>query len=399
MGELPETLRVALVHNRYQQAGGEDTVFASEGSLLEAAGHHVVRHEVHNDAVREMPRLELAARTIWNDHAYRDLAALFLDERVDVVHVHNTLPLISPAVYAAARRAGAAVVQTLHNYRLLCPAATLHRSGATCELCVGKVLAWPGIRYACYRNDRAATATIATMLMTHKVIGTYRRYVDRYIALTEFAKRKFVEGGLPEARIAVKPNSVADVGPHGRTASGPALYVGRLALEKGVGVMLEAWRADDRLPSLHVVGHGPLRDAVISSASRLSSVAHLGPVPASEMAAIYARASMLIFPSTWYEGFPMTIVEAMACGLPIVASRLGSMPEIVQDGRTGLLFNAGDAADLRAKVEWLSDHPDAATEMGRQARATYEALYTPAHNLRQLLEIYGEACDVAPRSR
>jgi glycosyltransferase involved in cell wall biosynthesis len=167
-----------------------------------------------------MPRLELAARTIWNHRAYRDLAALFRRERVDVVHVHNTLPLISPAVYAAARRAGAAVVQTLHNYRLLCPAATLYRRDATCELCVGKAFAWPGIRYACYRNDRAATATIATMLMTHKSIGTYRTSIDRYIALTEFAKRKFVEGGLPEARIAVKPNSVASTGPRWRYGIG-----------------------------------------------------------------------------------------------------------------------------------------------------------------------------------
>jgi glycosyltransferase involved in cell wall biosynthesis len=390
-----EPWRVAIVHNRYQQAGGEDTVFAAESSMLEAAGHHVVRHEVHNDAVREMPRLELAARTIWNPRAYRDLTDLFRRERVDVVHVHNTLPLISPAVYGAARRAGAAVVQTLHNFRLLCPAATLYRDGTTCELCVGKAFAWPGIRHACYRSDRAATATIATMLLTHKSIGTYRTSIDRYIALTDFAKRKFVEGGLPAARIVVKPNSAANMELRDPTGSGPALYVGRLSDEKGVRVMLEAWREADRLPRLHIVGDGPLRKEVDAAADHLASVASVGRVPPGKMASQYQAASMLVFPSTCFEGFPLAVVEAMAAGLPVIASRLGSMPEIVQDGRTGLLFDAGNASDLRSKVRWLCERPEVAAAMGREARVVYEARYTPERNLARLLEIYGEAFEAS----
>lgn len=391
-------LRVAVVHNRYQQAGGEDGVFETECALLEQAGVHVVRYEADNAAVRDTNRVRLALNTVWNRSAYRTLSALFERERVSVVHVHNTLPLISPSVYAAARRAGAAVVQTLHNYRLLCPAATLYRDSAPCELCVGRTIPWPSVAHACYRGDRAATATIATMLALHKVVGTYKTRVDRYIALTHFAKRTFVAGGLPEERIVVKPNSVSPPTVHGPARGGPALFVGRLSEEKGVLVLLDAWRAHQQLPQLRVVGDGPLRHEAERRAHDTSSVHVVGRVPSAEMPMQYAQSSMLVFPSTWYEGFPLTIVEAMSSGLPVIASRLGSIAEIVEDGKTGLLFDANDPHDLARKVLWLAERPDAITSMGRAARETYEARYAPRRNLEALLSIYDEAHAVASAS-
>ena len=390
-----ESMRVAVVHNRYRHAGGEDVVFETECALLEQSGIHIVRYEADNATIRRGGRVRLAVQAVWNQSAYRTLSALFERERVSVVHVHNTLPLISPAVYAAARRAGAAVVQTLHNYRLLCPAATLYRNGAPCELCVGRSVAWPGVVHACYRNERYATATVATMLTVHRAIGTYRNNVDRYIALTHFAKQKFVEGGLPEPLITVKPNSVTPRPIQGPTASGPVLFVGRLSQEKGVHVLLRAWREHPSLPMLRIVGDGPLRSEVDAHAQCDPTVRAIGFVPPANMTAEYAAASMLVFPSTWYEGFGLTIVEAMASGLPVVASRLGSTAEIVRDGETGLLFKPGDAADLARTVRWLHERPDVARAMGAAARETYEQTYTPERNLTALLAIYDEARAVA----
>ena len=384
-------LRVAVVHNRYQQAGGEDGVFETECALLEQAGVHVVRYEANNAEVRDTNRVHLALNTVWNRSAYRTLSTLFERERVSVVHVHNTLPLISPSVYSAARRASAAVVQTLHNYRLLCPAATLYRNETPCELCVGRTIPWPSVVHACYRGDRAATATIATMLSLHKSVGTYNTRVDRYIALTRFAKRMFVAGGLPEERIVVKPNSVSPSTVHGPQQGGPALFVGRLSEEKGVRVLLNAWRTQQRLPQLRVVGDGPLRHYVDQLAQDNPLVHVVGRVPPPEIPMQYAQSSMLVFPSTWYEGFPLTLVEAMSSGLPVVGSRLGSIAEIVEDGKTGLLFDADDPADLARKVQWLAERPQTIAAMGRSARATYEARYAPRRNLDTLLAIYDQA--------
>ena len=391
-------MRVAVVHNRYQQAGGEDNVFETECALLERAGMHVVRFEAHNDEIRSGGRVELALRTVWNPSAFRTLSALFERERVSIVHVHNTLPLISPAVYSAARRAGAAVVQTLHNYRLLCPVATLYRDGAPCELCVGRSVAWPSVVHGCYRGERAATATVATMLALHKALGTYRNRVDRYIALTHFAKRKFIEGGLPASRIVVKPNSVAPLDTHGPTAAGPVLFVGRLTEEKGVRILLDAWQENAHLPPLRVVGDGPLRHEVEARTNRGTVIYAVGRVPPADMAAEYAAASMLVFPSIWYEGFGLAIVEAMAAGLPVVASRLGSAEEIVRDGETGLLFTPGDREDLERKVRWLFERPEVARSMGARGKERYEALYTPGRNLTELLAIYAEDRSVADAS-
>jgi len=380
-------VRVLLVHNFYQFPGGEDQVFAAEGALLESRGHAVFRYTRSNDELAALGPLARARATIWNGAARAEVAALVRRERIEVVHVHNTFPLISPAVYAAARDGGAAVVQTLHNFRTLCVKAQLLRDGKVCEDCVGRAVPWPGVVHRCYRDSLVASGAAATMLTVHRAAGTWRRAVDRYVALTGFARDRFVAGGLPAARIAVKPNFLDAPAPAPGAAGADArrggLFVGRLSPEKGIGVLAGALA---RVPvPVRIAGEGPVALAASAHA------ALLGRIDSAAVAREMAAAAFLVVPSVWYEGFPMVIVEAFARGLPVVASRIGSLAEIVEDGVTGLLAAPGDAADLAAKLRWAHDHPEAMAAMGRAARARYEALYTPERNYAMLMEIYEAA--------
>lgn len=379
------------MHNHYKEPGGEDRVFAEEAALLEGRGHFVVRYAVHNDAVDRMNRLALTSATVWNRAQYRKLRALFTAVHPEVVHVHNTLPLISPAVYYAARRSGAAVVQTLHNYRMMCPSAVLFRDGRPCELCIGKPIPWPGVLHGCYRGDRAATGAVATMLVFHRALATYGRKVDRYIALTHFAKKKFVEGGLPGERIDVKPNFVQRPSSRAPTGRPYALFVGRLTEDKGLRVVLEAWRGiGSRLP-LRVIGDGSLSSEVAVAAATGGGIEHLGPLPPSRVRQEMQAATVVIVPSILYETFALVVVEAFASGTPVLASRHGALAEIVDAGRTGLHFEPGAPRDLARAVHWILEHPRQVAAMGRDARREYEERYTPEVNYEQLLAVYERA--------
>lgn len=252
-------MKVLLIHNYYQQPGGEDQVFASEAALLEAHSHCVVRYTVHNDRVAEMSPLPLVQATLWNKTVHRELRTLICKERPQVVHFHNTFPLISPAAYYAAKAEGVPVVQTLHNYRLLCPSqgGILLRNGEVCEDCLGKFWPWPGIVHSCYRDSKAATTVHAIMLSLHRALQTWTTMVDVYIALTEFARQKFIQGGLPSEKIVVKPNFVYPDPSPGEGQGGYALFVGRLTPEKGIDTLLAAWeRLHTKIP-LKIVGMVP----------------------------------------------------------------------------------------------------------------------------------------------
>ena len=382
-------MKVCLVHNHYQQPGGEDQVFAAEGRLLEDGGHELIRYTVSNDGVDGAGRLALARSTVWNSARYRELRHLFQTGRPDVVHVHNTLPLISPAVYYAAKAEGAAVVQTLHNYRLSCVNGLFFRDGRVCEDCVGSFVPWAGVARGCYRESRAASGVVAGMLGFHKLRNTYHETVDLYVALTDFARRKFVEAGLPAAKIVVKPNFL-EVDPGlGSGRGGYALFVGRLSREKGLDTLLAAWQQfGGRLP-LKVVGDGPLANQV--AGSRVKGVEWLGRQPRERVIKLLQGSALLVFPSVWYEGFPLTLIEAFAVGLPVVASRLGSMASIVEHERTGLHFEPGDASDLVAQIEWALSRPTALAQIRREARAEYESKYTAESNYGMLLDIYERA--------
>jgi glycosyltransferase involved in cell wall biosynthesis len=405
-------MKILLIHNHYIQPGGEDSVFEAEKSLLERMGHEVVEFVEDNHRLDGVNPFKAAVDAVWSRESYRKIRQLISETRPDVAHFHNTFLRISPAAYYACREEGVPVVQTLHNYRLICPGAILMRDGRVCEDCVGKAVAWPGVAHGCWRGSRAHTAVVASMLTFHRLLKTWHEKVDLYIALTEFARQKFIQGGLPGEKIVVKPNFIgsdelgvmsdelrvmSDELKLSTYHSSPftqrsyVLFVGRLSPEKGVCTLLQAWKTLRGIP-LKIIGNGPLMAEAQAFIERegLGEVKLLGRLPRREVFSLMQKAHVLVFPSEGYECFPMTIAEAFACGLPVLASRLGAMEEIVEDGRTGLLFEPGNAEDLAEKVAWAWGHPKELEEMGREARREYEAKYTAERNYEMIMEIYGK---------
>ncbi len=390
---------VIVVHNSYQQPGGEDEVVEQEIALLRSAGHEVIEYRRTNNEINEfglMRKVTLPMRVLWARDSKQDLEKLILKARPDVVHFHNTFMLISPSAYYACSEAAVPVVQTLHNYRLLCPAATFLRDGKVCEDCLGRTPPWPGVLHACYRESRLQTATTGAMLTLHRWLKTWHDKVDIYIALTEFARRKFIEGGLPEEKVVVKPNFI-NLDPGIREGNGDyAIFVGRLSPEKGVRTLLEAWKHLERIP-LKIVGDGPLMGKVQAfvRTEKLECVEVLGRCDRDKVFALIKGAQFLVFPSEWYETFGNVAIEAFACGVPVIASRLGAMAEIVKDRTTGLHFKAGDVEDLANKVEWLRSHPTETERMGREARAEYVSKFAVERNYQMLIKIYETAMNRA----
>ncbi|NLS97179.1 MAG: glycosyltransferase family 4 protein [Planctomycetaceae bacterium] len=391
-------MKIILCHNFYREPGGEDRVLADEERLLLENGHRVVRFTRHSNDIRGEGGLRLALGAVWNRKAAAQLRAIVSSERADIVHFHNTVPLISPAAYYAARRGGAAVVQSLHNYRMICPNGTFFRDGRVCEECSGKLFPWPSIRHACYRGSRAGSTALSTMLATHRVLKTYANAVDVYIALSRFSRQKLVSAGLPAEKIELKPNFVSpDPGP-GPGQGGYAACLGRLSPEKGIDVLLDAWSRIDRSLPLKVIGNGPLAERVRAAADANPSVEWLPGRSDEQIREILGDAMFLIVPSVNYEGFPKTIVEAFSRGTPVVASRLGAMGELIDDGRTGMHFGAGDMEDLARTVNTLAGDCNALAAMRVAARAEYENKYTAERNYATLAEIYRIAIERCCRS-
>lgn len=385
-------MKCLLIHNYYQNSGGEDGVFHAEAEMLRSHGHDVLEYVRCNDEIRSYGiwrRLTLGVRTAWARDSLGDVRRILANEKPDVVHMHNTFPLISPAAYYACSEVNVPVVQTLHNYRLLCAAATLYRDGHICEDCLTKG-AFHGVRHGCYRKSRIATAASGAMVWFHRLRRTWNDRVDRFIALTRFSRQKFVENGIAAHKIVVKPNALA-LDPGYKTTLGDyALFVGRLSSEKGLSTLLAAWA---RLPNrllLKIIGTGPQRDGMEALIARgaLSNVRLQGRLSREATIAAMKNARFLIFPSEWYECFPTTLLESFACGLPVIVARIGAMTEIVEDGRTGLHFHARDPDDLAAKIQWAWTHPSDMEAMARAAHAEYRSKYTPERNYAMLMEIY-----------
>lgn len=379
-------MRVLIVHNHYQYAGGEDTVVADEQALLEQHGWETRLWSVTNDVIAgPFAKIAAAWQASYSRSARDALAKAIVEFAPAVVHVHNFFPLLSPSVYDACG-AGVAVVQTLHNYRTICPGGFLIRDGRPCEDCIGASpyqAAWHG----CYRGSRVGSLPVARMVDVHRRRRTWSEKVDHFIALSAFSKGKFVAAGFPADRIAVKPNFAEDRPVAVSAARAGALYVGRLSSEKGIDTLLRSWNGLD-VP-LRLVGDGPLRGKV-NNATGPSLVA-VGRRPHIEVALEMARSAFLVLPSQVHETFGLVIVEAFCQGLPVIASRIGALAEIVEDGVTGLLFSCGDADDLAAKVRWAHGHPEAMRAMGATARKLYEKSYSPSVNFRQLTKIYDAA--------
>lgn len=384
-------MHVLVVHNRYRERGGEDVVVEHEVELLRSGGHQVTEYGRHNDEIEESAPLGTVLQALWSRRTTQEVASLIRDRRPDVVHVHNTFPLVSPSVYWAASRAGVPVVQTLHNFRLICPQGLLLREGRPCESCVGR-LPLPAIRHACYRGSRAQTAVAAGVVMLHRGLGTWQGKVDRYIALSEFSRGRLIAGGLPAERIVVKPNSVPAPPALPTIPRTGLLFAGRLSAEKGLDTLA---RAAGGLPpgSVRVAGSGPLASALEGE----PALQALGRLDRQTLQAEMARATALVLPSACYENAPLAVLEAFACGLPVIASRLGALAEIVDEGVTGLLFEAGSAEALHDRMRWALANVDAMRAMGQAARKRHAQRYTPQENLRCLIEIYEAVLPAARR--
>jgi len=382
-------VKILLVHEYYRTLGGEDSMFAAERELLRRAGHEVVSHELHHDAISASPsaRAMAALSAVWSVPSYRAMRRLLRRVRPDVVHFHNTFPLVSPSAYRAAQLERVPVVQTLHNYRLICPGGLLQRASRPCEDCVGRNLG-PALRHACYRESRAATAVTVGMLLFNRARGSYRHDVDRYIVLTEFARALFVRGGLPADRLVVRPNGLPDDPGPGTGDGAFALFAGRLSREKGAACLLEAWHRVPGLP-LVIAGDGPLRADLEARAQALGDrVRFVGRQPRARILELMQSASLVVLPSECYEGLPVTFIEALACGTPIAASRLGALGELMIDGVHGVHFPPADPTGMAAAIARLLANPSDVTAIRARNRALFETRYSPAEALRSLEAIY-----------
>lgn len=399
-------MKVVIVHNAYPQYGGEDTVVANETAMLKRHGYDVVPRIVPTEESGALNLIRCGLSAVWNPVAARQLKLLLQREKPDIVHCHNTFPLLSPSIFAACRKAGIPVVQTIHNYRHICPAGGFFRDGAICEECIGKKFPSPVLKYRCYRNSRIASAIPAMTAYTQRIRRTFERDVDAVIALNLFGKEKLIEGGLPADRIVIKPNfsldpEMSDPGPRPEEKPFTLCFAGRLSTDKGIGVLLDAWTdffkavtaGSTPQPRLRIMGEGEMADRVVTAAEQCPGIEYLGRLSHSDTVREIAQADGLVCPSIWYEGMPMTLLEAFSVGTPVIASRIGGLPEMVQEGINGLLFTPGDKEQLEAHFHKLYAAPALIDEMGSNARKIHESRYSEEVNFPLLDTIYRDVIE------
>lgn len=392
---MSDSLRILIVQNHYVGFAGDDVVVANESSLLSAKGHEVSLWSVHNkDLTTLRSHIDTALSLTYSQQSKAGLSRHIAEFRPDVMHCHNLFPQITVSAYDAAAEAGIPIVQTLHDFRSVCCInGFLFRNGRICELCVAGSPYW-GAWHRCYRNSWLGSFVTAHALDRQRRAGTLQQRVECFIALSESSRHQFIAAGLPEERIVVKPNFMSDPGTPPACSRHGALFVGRLSPEKGLQTLVKAWEGID-FP-LRILGGGPLRLDISADSSRWISV--LGHRPHTEVGPAMRQAQFLVMPSEYIEGFPMVIVEAFANGLPVIASRLGTMADVIEDGVTGLHFTVGDPDDLAAKVAWAITHCDRMAEMGSAARRVYEKRFSEEPNYHALLTIYRDAISAGAES-
>jgi glycosyltransferase involved in cell wall biosynthesis len=396
-------MRILIFHNWYQQAGGEDAVVRAEIEMLTEHGHDVSLLDADNKAISGLSaKIRTATNVAHSRAAFDHVTGELKRVRPHVVHVHNFFPLLTPAILDACQDAGVPIVHTLHNFRLLCPAATMLRDGRPCELCL-KGSTFNAVRYRCYRDSYVGSAAVAWMVSLHRYLMTFQRKVDRFITLTQFEKSVFARAGFPAERITVRPNATRDPGPVSRPRRGAqkvgpagdyALFLGRLSPEKGIETLLKAWR--DVPLDLRIAGEGPLAP-MVRAAHRdpRERVTYLGQITPDEAHDQLSEAAFLVMPSECYESFGMVLIEAFSHGIPVVASNLGAMAETVDDAITGSLFAAGQPRALATEARKLASDPDMRGRMGAAARAVYEQRYTLERGYELLMQVYDEVSTAA----
>jgi glycosyltransferase involved in cell wall biosynthesis len=382
-------MRILILHSRYLSghASGENAVVEDEARLLAEGGHQVRVWKPSPKTLTGPGLVRTGIRSVWSGEAVASVSRTVREVRAEVVHCHNLFPALSPAVLRAAAAEGAAPVVTLHNYRLMCLPATFLRDGGTCEDCLGRA-PWPGIVHRCYRDSYPGSTVLAASISLHRLLGTFDR-VALYLPVAEFVRRKYVEAGFPPEVLRVKSNFAW---PTARR-DGPGdyfLFVGRLSPEKGVRTLVEAWK--ETTAKLLVVGSGPEAARLRASATR--NVEFAGPVPQSQVADILRGARAVLSPSLWYEAQPRVILEAYAAGVPVIASRIGGLTELISEGESGLLVPPRDPAAWAEAVERLLDDAENG-RLGDGALGLWEERYSPEQGLKNLEDAYRQA--LAPR--
>ncbi|MEV8612320.1 glycosyltransferase [Amycolatopsis sp. NPDC051373] len=388
-------MKVLVVHNRYrsEQPSGENNVVDAETALLAAGGLRVSLFERQSDdiAAMSLPRKALVPVQVpWNRSARAELTARLQVERPDVVHVHNTFPLLSPSVLAACADARVPVVATLHNYGMVCPPGTLYRDGRICTDCVGGAPV-PAVRHGCYRGSPAATVPMAANLLLNR--SRWRSDVTRFFCISDAQRRLLVDAGMPASKMTVKHNFVTDPGVRRVGEGSHVLFLGRLTEEKGVPLLMAAW---DRLGGslglpLVIAGTGPLSEDVAAWAASRTDVSYVGLQDKAACQKLTASAAAVVAPSAWLEAFGLVVVEAMAAGVPTIAPSHGAFTELVSDGVTGVLHAPGSASALADALRDALADPERNRKMGDAARQRYDEDFTPAVGFRRLVEGYEAA--------
>lgn len=384
-------MKVLIVHNTYQTKGGEDSVVENEHRMLQSSADVEVCIVDNNTITGFFPKVAAALGVVFSFRQFFFWRRKLLSGEYDVVHVHNYFPIISPAIFWACKSAAVPVVHTLHNFRAICPTAILSVDGNVCEKSVLGSSFW-ALSKRVYRGSFVGTLFLVLMIEVHKCIGTWRKCIDGYIALTDFSRKKYIEAGWPEDRIFVKPNFVRPLEScsSGRNEQPFALFVGRLSEEKGIRFLVDSFKGSGI--NLKVIGDGPEVEYVQANAA--DGVEYLGLKSSGEVARYMSKATCLVMASTWYEGFPMVIVEAFRSRLPVVVPRLGNMAAVVDDNITGLHYEPKDKVDLLTKVKTITTSESLYQVLSDKAGSIYAEKYTEEANLDALLAIYKKCIEV-----
>ncbi|MCP4306376.1 MAG: glycosyltransferase family 4 protein [bacterium] len=390
-------LKILMVHNRYRSVGGEDTSTDSQIALLRAAGHEVVVLEERNERIFELGKLRTATRSVWSTESHGKVDKVLEDGQFDVMHVQNFFPLFSPSIYYAAHRNRVPVVQSLRNFRILCPEAMLYRDGAVCTDCVGKTVAWPSVVHECYRESAAGTAVVAGMSAGHRLLGTWKRRVAHYVTASEITRDIYVRGGWDRDQIDVIPNFVYPDPGAGEGNGGYALYAGRLAPPKGIDALIEAWRVGGIDYPLKIAGTGPLLPDVIDAVAANPLIEYLGVVDGDAVADLMGHATLVVAPTRGIETFGRVVAEAMSRGTPAIVANHGGLSEIVTDGVDGYHFAAGDAGALAERVQLLLSDDERLAAMRVAARREFLARFAGERVLGRWVDLYGRLAGLSSR--
>lgn len=388
-------MKILMAHNFYKSTApsGEDIVFQNEFKLLQNNGIDVITYTKHNDDIQKLSiysKLKLPTKCIWSIETYREIKKLIRREKPDIVHFHNIWYLISPSAYYACKDYGVVpIVQALHNFRIFCANGLLLRNNNVCEECLNKV-PWKAIFYGCYNNSHFYSIPIALTEWVHQIIGTWKNTVNSYIALTNFSKNKFIQAGISQDKIYIKPNFLPNPPEPDYSNNDYAIFIGRLSKEKGIEILIEAFKKLPKFLKLFIIGDGPLRTKIedLLKSEKIYNINLIGSLNHSQCIQFLKKSSCLILPSICFETFSMVICEAFACGKPVIASNIGAMAELVENGKTGLLFEPKNPEELAMKVKWMIENKDACVEMGKNARKVFEEKYTEEKNINMLLDIY-----------